>query len=161
MRILNKGFTLIELLVVVLIIGILAAIALPQYQRVVEKTRMAEAVTNVRAIASANERYRLATGNWATINDWDKLDIEILGEEVSYKAGGRENHLIATKHFAYGPGAGILTEGRIALAQRLPIPTYYISIVQSKPNRVICNYYSGASETQKKLCDELNAKGYS
>jgi prepilin-type N-terminal cleavage/methylation domain-containing protein len=60
----NKAFTLIELLVVVLIIGILAAIALPQYQKVVEKTIAQEGVKTAKVLGGAAERHRLATGDY-------------------------------------------------------------------------------------------------
>lgn len=71
----KKGFTLIELLVVVLIIGILSAIALPQYQFAVEKARAAEAMTSIGTLKDAFERYYLSFGSYPT--NLNQLDVGV------------------------------------------------------------------------------------
>lgn len=71
----DKGFTLIELLVVVLIIGILSAVALPQYQYAVKKARFQQAITLVDALAKAQTIYFMTNGEYAS--DIELLDIAL------------------------------------------------------------------------------------
>ena len=70
-----NGFTLIELLVVVLIIGILAAIALPQYQKAVEKSRALQGITLLKDIGNAVEIYYLEHGSYPT--SFNQIDVKI------------------------------------------------------------------------------------
>lgn len=71
----KKGFTLIELLVVVLIIGILAAIAMPQYERAVAKARVTEALVALKAITDAQEMYYMAYDKYT--GNLGDLDIQV------------------------------------------------------------------------------------
>lgn len=67
------GFSLIELLVVVLIIGVLAGLAIPQYFKVVEKARVAEAQSTFSAVKSAQSLVMAKNGKYTS--NWGDFDL--------------------------------------------------------------------------------------
>ncbi|ACC98571.1 PilE-like protein [Elusimicrobium minutum Pei191] len=149
----KKGFTLIELLVVVLIIGILAAIALPQYQNSVLKSRFAQAYIMVKAMGDAQERFFLQSGAYA--EKFEELDIDISGTITSCGDADEGSECKQNNNFIYrlrGPSSGMV-QARMAVGNKS------IATLEYYPNRQERNcIVRSSSEQGHKLCKSLGGK---
>ena len=154
----HKAFTLIELLVVVLIIGILSAIALPQYTQAVEKSRAAEALTNIGSFKRAVEIWKLGhpnvsdrtfTGNGYGVGE---LDIDVPDDWVQATSAmmstGSDEQKSCSKNFCYE-----ILDTRVK-AYRRGSSTYKYGIWYNMSNRAYeCHAYT---EADLKLCKSLS-----
>lgn len=155
----KKGFTLIELLVVVLIIGILASVALPQYEKAVTKSRFTEAVSVIKTIRDACTVLEMERGETdCGMFEMDDLSVEVPGD--NYNGWGWTGK--KTKNFFYtlsSPGGNPVAYYLQGLGSRsdegaFSLCVHYEVDNKTKEIRIGWNPYAGFNKAEA-ICKSM------
>ena len=158
----KQGFTLIELLLVVLIIGILAAVAVPQYQKAVEKSRTREAVLVLRNMQRALRLCYLQYGGRSSIECGDnekgffsRMDIEIPGTKLeSSFCDSSTTGCYLTKDWLYDFDGVALYAFRVTDPEDLLNGPYHL-IANNPEDRIYCEDMGEDGDCEK-ICGAQN-----
>ena len=149
----KKAFTLIELLVVVLIIGILAAIALPQYRLAVEKSKIAEATVMLKSMQDACTRYYLE--NPSGYCTFDTMDISFTDRDNNIASG--ENFF--SKNFFYNMDIGgdsLCASSAKSMEEWVDVYDYDICFDKPYGYETPVRYCIGGTNFGDKVCKSLS-----
>ena len=142
----NQAFTLIEVLIAVLIIGILAAIAVPQYQVAVAKSRYVGLKDLVNKIVEAQEYHHLLTGSYA--KKFEDLDIQLPPNKLNTST---QSHY----YYSWGSCQLFVAAENARCDNGLMGYERSYSLATSYPSRSRCIYFgTDITSPQAKVCQQ-------
>ena len=147
-----QGYTLMERLVVVLIIGILASIALPQYQKAVEKSRTVEVLQTVNALQRGLEFFILSNGFPSPIIYWEDMDTAV---DV---CGTWNRGWCTTRWFDYHE-VSCHSHGCLLQVDRKPYE-YSLEVIIRTDNTQLRNCYTQKTDLGAYICKSLQSQGW-
>ncbi len=153
----NKGFTLVELLVVVAIVGILATAGIPQYRRMVQKSRKAEPKVMLSAVYNAQAAFFSEFGSYGSNLQAMGMDDASNGAQSTYETGFTTAACAAAMGTGSGgSGAFPLSTSTIGITVNTANPTFYAGgasdrQIFGKPRTANCRAVLPASLTNSQF----------